>query len=157
MKAAIDTNVLLDLLAGDPGAAAAARRALASAGNSGPLVICPVVYAELAVGFTQQADLTTFLRDLGLLLEGFTTDALGRAAAAWQAYLRRRGRQVECPRCGHHFGLPCPACRSPIAWRQHLIADFLIGGHAITDADLLITRDRGYYRTYFPRLALLVP
>jgi len=51
MRTAVDTNVLLDLLAGDEAAIGAARSALVGALARGSLVICPVVYAELAASF----------------------------------------------------------------------------------------------------------
>jgi hypothetical protein len=38
-----------------------------------------------------------------------------------------------------------------------MLADFLAGGHASLPADQLITRDRGYYRTCFPKLKIVEP
>ena len=120
-------------------------------------MICPVVYAELAAGFDDRQALGQFIQDLGIQVEALSAGALWRAAEAWHAYARRHGQRVQCPQCGRQFNPPCPSCHAPIAWRQHLIPDFLIGGHAIAESALLITRDPGYYRTYFPELQLVVP
>lgn len=38
--------------------------------------------------------------------------------------------------------------------RVHLIPDFIIASHAMTQADRLATIDRGYLRPYFPGLSL---
>ncbi|MDP9351527.1 MAG: type II toxin-antitoxin system VapC family toxin, partial [Chloroflexota bacterium] len=132
-------------------------QALVEASRSGPLVICPVVYAELAAAFDRREELQAFLGDVSVQVEGYSQESLWMSASAWRSYSRQRGRGVQCPRCGNQFEPQCPACEESVSWRQHIIPDFLIGGHALEQADVLMTRDRGYFRLYFPKLQLLVP
>ena len=157
MRTAVDTNVLLDLLAGDEAAIGAARSALAGALAKGSLVICPVVYAELAASFPDPDTLDRFLGDLQLQLDDFSREALVKAAAGWMRYARNRGRETQCPRCGHTAQLLCPSCGAQLSWRQHIIPDFLVGGHAATQADRLLTRDPHYFRRYFPEVYIIEP
>ena len=156
MITAVDTNILLDLLLPDEPHGEAAEGSLAQAVRGGAVVICEPVYAELAHSFPNQGDLDAFLADTGVRLLPSLPAALYAAGEAWRAHTRRRPTLVACPRCGNEQDARCERCAAPLRPRQHLVADFMIGGHALIQADRLLTRDRGYYRTYFPRPALPV-
>lgn len=41
--------------------------------------------------------------------------------------------------------------------RGRVVADFLVGAHALAQADRLLSRDRGFYRSYFAALTVIDP
>jgi predicted nucleic acid-binding protein len=153
MITAVDTNVLLDVLIPDAPHGDESERALAEALRAGAVVISDPVYAELAVHFPEQERLDRFLADTGLRPEPSKAGALYQAGRAWSEYLRRRPA-LACPQCGAKQEPRCDKCGASVQPRQHVVADFIIGGHALVQADQLLTRDRGYYATYFPELTL---
>lgn len=157
MVTALDTNILLDLLIPKAPHQQVSLAALDESYQQGSLVICEGVYAELGSQFENAHDLDAFLHETRIRLERSTLTTLQCAGEIWQRYARRRGRTLICPTCGWKGTLICPQCDATLSVRQHVLMDFLIGSHALQQADYLLTRDRGYYRTYFPTLRLKNP
>jgi len=56
---------------------------------------------------------------------------------------------------GYSAGLAHAAYRKAGGKRERVLADFLIGAHALHEANRLLTRDRGFYRKYFSGLKVL--
>ena len=104
--------------------------------DKGSLVICEMVFAELASQFPSLERLKTFLNETDITLVSSTDQALYESSLAWKKYLEDRKRKQKCPHC-----------KKIITGRNHIISDFIIGGHAQKCADQLITRDRGFNRT----------
>jgi predicted nucleic acid-binding protein len=161
MMTNIDTNVLLDVL--DPGSpyGTPAQEALDAASRMGRLLICDVVRAELAANFALQESapegaLNTFLERTRLQHLPMDPISVDLAGVRWALYTRQRPMGLQCPQCGAINPIaPCSQCGRAIPIRQHIISDFLIGAWAVTHGRRLLTRDRGYYRTYFPELVLI--
>ena len=151
MITALDTNILIDVLQGQ---SPESVDRLAGAVERGGAIICEAVYSEVAPLFEAPEDLDTFLASTGVVLQPSSGQALHRAGQAWRAYSRQRPRVPTCPQCGASRDLTCASCGTPLQFRQHTLADFLIGGHAAVHADRLLTRDRRSYARYFPGLTL---
>jgi predicted nucleic acid-binding protein len=151
---AVDTNILLDLLIPDGEVGEQSEHQLQAAAEGGAVVITPIVAAELAAFFSNEADFEAFLNETGIRLDELQLGSLHAAGQAWSAYSRRRGA-LTCAQCGTEQAPKCGNCGATLRARQHIISDFLIGGHALIQADQLLTRDRGYYKTYFPKLKLV--
>ena len=154
MITAVDTNVLLDLLIPGADQGEASEQALTRAFQAGAVVISEAVYAELAAQFQNREALDLFLNDTGIRLDPSGPESLYLTGRAWRDYARRRPAGFVCASCGAEQSVECQACGNALRTRQHVIADFLIGSHAMVHADRLLSRDRGYYRTYFPELRL---
>jgi predicted nucleic acid-binding protein len=134
VRTAVDSSVLLDVLSGDEKFGEASRLALKSAYARGPLLACDIVWAEVSATFGDERPCGPILSRLGLDFDPVSLVAAERAGRAWRTYRARKG-----PR------------------RDRMIADFLIGAHAFDSADWLLSRDRGFFRTYFPELVLVDP
>lgn len=154
MISAIDTCILLDVLLPDPVHLTASKALLDKAGAEGALVICEAVYAELACQFSTQYELDAFLEATGIQFTSSGRESLHKAADDWKVYLSRRDGRLQCSSCGCLTSVNCPECGRVIVSRQHVASDFIIGAHALTHADRLLTRDTGFYSAHFPGLRL---
>lgn len=133
MAVLVDSNVILDVATNDPTWGSWSAEALARAADETILVINPIVFAEVSVGFERVEDLEDALPPELFRRDPLPYDAAFLAGKSFLAYRRRGGRRVT----------PLP--------------DFYIGAHAAVAGHRLLTRDARRYRTYFPRLILIAP
>lgn len=129
----VDTNVVVDVLSRDPVWFEWSAGALQRCAAEGPLGINPIVYAELAVGFSRVEELEAALPEPDWSRLPLPWPAGFLAGRCFVDYRRRGGQRTS----------PLP--------------DFYIGAHAAVDDLVLVTRDATRFRTYFPRVRLVAP
>ena len=125
---AVDSNILFDVFSRDSSYKAQSMQQLQDALDRGMVLVCDVAYAELAPSFGSQAELEEVLQGLNLNISPIDTNIAYEAGRRWGCYRRAGGP------------------------RTRILADFLIGTHALFTADAFLTRDRGFYSSYFPEL-----
>jgi len=129
----IDSCVLLDVITGDTRWADWSASQIAAALDAGRVVINPLIYAEVSVGFESFEDLDDLLPASDFEREPLPFVAGFAAGKAFVRYRRHGGGK-----------------RSPLP-------DFYIGAHAALAGYQLLTRDTNRYQTYFPKLRIIAP
>ena len=129
----VDSNVILDVATDDPVWGAWSSEALGRVAEHNVLVINPVIFAEVSIGYDAIEDLDEALPPSLFRRDPLPYEAGFLAGKCFLAYRRRGGERTA----------PLP--------------DFYIGAHAAIAGFRLLTRDRGRFRTYFPTLELISP
>lgn len=133
MITAVDTSVLLDLFTDNQLFVDRALAAIRQSLDGGPLVACDVVWAEVVAAFADEEAATQAMGGVPVAYSALGARSASRAGSAWRGY-----RQAGGP-------------------RERLVTDFLVGAHALEQADRLLTRDRGFHRTAFADLTIVDP
>ncbi len=94
---------------------------------------CEILWAEAAPAFPNAEQFTHAMETLPVAFSAISEKAAIKAAEVWRRYRAEGGR------------------------RNRIASDFLIGAHALTEAERLLTRDPGSYRKYFSGLKVLEP
>lgn len=133
MITAVDTSVLLDVFLPDETFGPRSAEWLRDAYDAGAIVICDIVYAELAPAFPDRDALDDALSRINVTVSPVDTAIAYDAGRRWLRYRRAGGK------------------------RTRIITDLVVGAHAVAIGERFLTRDRGFYRAYFPELAGRTP
>ncbi len=129
----IDSNVLIDLFDDDSEWQGWSDAMVTDCGRRGPLVINPLIFAEVSAGFDSLDELNERLPETSVRRESLPWEAAFLAGRAFWLYRQRGGS------------------------RQSPLPDFYIGAHAAVAGHTLLTRDARRYRHYFPKLRIVSP
>jgi predicted nucleic acid-binding protein len=130
---AIETSVLLDVFGGDVSFGPRSKEAVERCIAEGSMVACGVVWAEVSAYFPSPDEAASALDRLGVHFSPMERSTALAVGSAWRAYRSRGGP------------------------RTRVVADFIVGAHAVSQADRLLTRDSRFHRTYYSTLKVLDP
>ncbi|MGH7247743.1 MAG: type II toxin-antitoxin system VapC family toxin [Pseudomonadota bacterium] len=129
----VDSNVLLDVLSGDPHWLAWSVAALDARAAAGRLLINEVIYAELSVRINSETELNREVARFNVSFARSPQRALFLAGQSFRRYRTAGGARTD------------------------VLADLFIGAHAKVLGCPVLTRDLRRYRTYFPDVELITP
>lgn len=129
----VDSNVLLDVATRDAKWVDWSTGSLAQCAEFARLIINPIIYAEVSVGYESIEEIDAALPAAVYHREPLPWEAGFLAGKCFLLYRRRGGL------------------------RNSPLPDFYIGAHAAVRKLALLTRDAARYRSYFPKLEILAP
>lgn len=128
-----DTNVWVDMLKRDPQWMEWSVQQLLAARSAKRLVINPVIFAEMTPMFESLDEQRRFIGASAARLMPLSDETAWHASRAYAAYKASDGKKTG------------------------VVADFFIGAQAAVEGWQLLTRDKGRYKTYFPKIKLICP
>lgn len=129
----VDSNIILDLFLDDENWADWSESILSQYSQTHQLCINPIIYSEVSVGFERIEEVESALKDGQFKFLQLPKEALFLAGKAFLKYRRRKGTKTST------------------------LPDFFIGAHAAVLNLGIITRDKARYRSYFPKIDLVLP
>ncbi|HVC80479.1 MAG TPA: PIN domain-containing protein [Chloroflexota bacterium] len=141
MITAIDTNIVVGVLEGEEAVANHLARLVDRLAEKGDVLISPIVYAELLAAPSRSPALVdAFLSQTAVRVDWSLEKAIWQMAGlAYRTYVL--GRHME----------------GASVTSRRILADFLIGAHAVGRQATLLTWDERIYHTYFPDLSTVAP
>lgn len=133
MDIVVDSNVILDIVTEDKRWFRMSSEVLAQYAETHALVINPIIYAEVSIGFDRVEDVEAVLSPMLFRRDPIPWEAAFLAGKCFLYYRKKGG------------------------WKRSPLPDFFIGAHAAVIGIPLLTRDPSRYRTYFPKLKLIAP
>ena len=129
----VDSSVVLDVFLDDPEWGDWSENMLSKLSETRSLIINPMIYTEISIGFERIEELEKAVEECGLKMVPIPREALFLAGKVYLRYRKGKGKKVA----------PLP--------------DFFIGAHAAVEGLELVTRDVRRIKTYFPSVKIISP
>ena len=133
MPTILDSNVILDILHEDAIWFSWSARQIRMRSEAGKLIVNAIIFAEASLRYASFGEYKRLVGSVGVELEDIPWEAAFLSGQAQNQYRHLGGR------------------------RERILADFLIGAHAVIRGYAILTRDQARYRTYFPQLEIIAP
>jgi predicted nucleic acid-binding protein len=133
MDILVDSNIILDVVTEDKKWFLWSSETLAAYAETHTLVINPIIYSEISIGFARIEELEEILPSTFFRRDPIPWEAAFLAGKCFLSYRRKGGKKTST------------------------LPDFFIGAHASVAGIPLLTRDITRYQTYFPKLKLITP
>jgi len=130
VKSAVDSCVIISIARGEPAGKAWLER-LKKQRKYSRLIACEVVFSETRPCFLHREQHQEAMTKLGIHFDSVHVETAALAGEIFQTYRKSGGT------------------------RERILPDFLIGAHAVDQADQILSDDHGFFRKYFSGLKVV--